>query len=327
MTRRLALVSLILAVAFAAGIVRADVKTRERTTFRLEGLLGGMARMFGGSAARDGIEATVALKGNRLATMSDQAGQIIDLGEQKVYTLDLRRKEYTTVTFAEMRAQYEKARADAEKNMKEMKPEEREQMEQAGRQLEVDVDVKETGEKKSVAGHNVRQVILTLTAREKGKTLEDGGGFVMTNDLWLAPVIAERNEIAAFYLKYFKAVYGQSLALDPQQTAALSAMFPSFSALSQRMQAEGQKLKGTALMTTTTFESVRSAEQMKASQQQQSGSGGGGLGGMIGRRVFGGRGQPQQRTKNLTTANEVISISTSVTDADVAIPAGFKEKK
>jgi hypothetical protein len=324
MTRQFtAAVLLLLALGPA---VRADVKTREKSTFRIEGLLGGMVRIFGGSAARDGITATVALKGNRLATIGDQSGQIIDLTEQRVYTLDVRRKEYTVVTFAEMRAQFEKARAEAEKNMKEMKPEDRQQAEQAGKQLEIDVDVKETGEKKSMLGHNTRQVIVTLTAREKGKTLEDGGGFVMTSDTWLGPVLPERNEIGQFHLKYFKAVYGEAFAIDPQQTAALSAMFPSFATMSRRLQAEGQKLQGTALMTTTTFESVKSAEQMKAAEQQ-SGGGGGGIGGMIGRRIAGGRGQAQQRTKNLTMSNEVLSISTSVTDADVAIPVEFKQKK
>ena len=323
MTRKFTGAAVLLLLALMPA-VRADVKTREKSTFRIEGMLGGMVRMFGGSAARDGITSTVALKGNRLATIGDQSGQIIDLTEQRVYNLDVRRQEYTVVTFAEMRAQFEKARAEAEKNMKEMKPEEREQAEQAGKQLEIDVDVKETGEKKSLLGHNARQVIVTLTAREKGKTLEEGGGFVMTSDTWLGPVLPERNEIGQFYMKYFKAVYGEAFAIDPQQTAALAAMFPSFGTLSQRLQAEGQKLQGTALMTTTTFESIKSAEQMKAAQQQ---SGGGGIGGMIGRRIAGGRGQAQQRTKNLTMANEVLSISTSVADADVAIPAGFKEKK
>ena len=48
-------------------------------------MLGRMFNMFGGKAAREGTASTVAVKGNRKATMSDAAGQIIDLDEEKVY--------------------------------------------------------------------------------------------------------------------------------------------------------------------------------------------------------------------------------------------------
>jgi hypothetical protein len=64
-----------------------------------------------------------------------------------------------------------------------------------------------------------------------------------------------------------------------------------------------------------------------ASQQQQQ-SGGGGLSGAIAGRLMRGRGgAPQQRTKALTSTHELLSIATTASDADVAIPAGFKEKK
>ena len=59
MKRLSSLVLLILTAAVAAPfVVEADVKTREKTTFALEGVLGGMVRVFGGRAAREGVEAT-----------------------------------------------------------------------------------------------------------------------------------------------------------------------------------------------------------------------------------------------------------------------------
>jgi hypothetical protein len=77
-------------------------------------------------------------------------------------------------------------------------------------------------------------------------------------------------------------------------------------------------------MTVTTFETVRSEEQLKQAQAQQP-SGGGGIGGMLARRLA-SRNAPQARSTMMTTTHEVESVSTSVSDADVAIPAGFKEK-
>jgi mevalonate kinase len=97
--------------------------------------------------------------------------------------------------------------------------------------------------------------------------------------------------------------------------------------MAETMRTEGRKLQGTAISTTMTFEGVKSAEQMKAAASQSSGSGGGGLSGMLARRVAGNRGQPQQRSKVLTTTHDMLSIDTTVTSEDVAIPAGFKEKK
>ena len=316
-----------LAAVLAAPVLQADVKTRAKTTFALEGMLGGVVRVFGGRAAKEGIESTTAVKGNRKSTMNDTSGQIVDLTEEKVYAVDVKKKEYRVTTFAEMRAQFEKAKAEAEKQAREAKPEEKEQMEEAGRQLEFDFDVKETGARKEIAGYNAREVVLLVTGREKGRALEEGGGFVMTSTMWMGPRLAALDELHQFDLRFARAVYGENFAADMQQMAGMMAMYPSFKTMASRMQAESGKLDGTALSTTVMFESVRSAEQMKAASAPPASSGGGGLSGMLGRRMLGNRGQPQQRTKVLTTTNDLLSVATTVADADVAIPAGFKEKK
>jgi hypothetical protein len=317
-----------LAVATAVPSLHADVKTREKTTFELGGFLGGVVRVFGGGrAAREGIESTVALKGSRKATTSDTTGQIVDLTEERVYTLDMRRREYRVRTFAELRAEFEKARAEAEKQAASAKPEDKEQIDQAARQLEFDVDVKETGQRRNTAGHDTREVVVTITGREKGRTLEEGGGFVMTNTLWLAPRIAALDEQLAFEMKYVQAVYGQAFVGDMQQMAGMLALYPSFVTMASQLQDEQRKLDGTPLATTMVFESVRSAEQMQAAQSEQQSSGGGGIGGMLGRRLMGNRGAPEPRSMVLRTTSEMLSIDTTVADADVAIPANFRERK
>jgi hypothetical protein len=319
--------ALALAVVIAAPVVSADVKTKEKTMFALEGFLGGVVRVFGGRAAREGIESTTAVKGDRKITLNNSTGRIVDLREQKAYELDVRRKEYTVVTFAELRAQFEKAKAEAAKRKAEASPEEKQQMEEAGKQLEFDAKVDETGQKKTIAGHETREVVLTITGREKGKTLEESGGFVLTNTMWLAPKIAALDEMYQFELRAAKAIYGEDFMADMQQAAAMIAMYPSFTEMSKRMQAEGKKLQGTALSTTMVFEGVKSAEQMKAEGERQQSSGGGGLSGALARRMMGNRAAPSQRAKVLTTTHDLLSIDMSVADADVALPAGYKEKK
>jgi hypothetical protein len=328
MTRHFRFAAIAMAALLAVPLLHADVKTREKNLVKFEGILGGFANMFGGAAAKDGITSTVAVKGDRMSRINDHTGQIIDLAEQKIYNLDMKKKTYTAVTFAEMRAQMEKARADAEKRAKDMKPEEKQQMEEAGRQLEFDYDLHQTGQHKNLLGHDTNEVVMTVTAHEKGLKIEESGGFVMTTTMWMGPKIAALDEIMDFQLRFFKAVYGESLVMDVQQMAGMLAMYPSFKTMAEKMQAESGKMRGTPLSTTTVFESVKSAEQMKETSQQSSSSGGGsGIGGLLARRMMRGRGQAEQRTTTFTTQTDRLSVDTAVSAEDVAIPAGFKEKK
>ena len=326
MTRRFRWFGLLVVAVLAAPHVFADVKTREKSTMKFEGFLGGIInRMAGGG---DGTSSTT-VKGNRMSTIGDNIGQIVDLSEEKIYVLDMKKKEYKVVTFAEMRQQMEEMKKNLQQQSQSMNPEDKKTVEDAGKQLEFDVDVKDTGEKKNIAGQDTHQVIMTITMREKGKTLDESGGMVMTNDMWLAPKVPAMDEVYAFYVKYFKAVFGGTFTgMDATQTNALTAFMPGFTAMAEKMAAESKKLEGTAIMNTMTIEGVKSAEQMKAAALQQEQSGGGGLSGAIAGRLMRGRGgAPQQRTKALTSTHELLSIATTASDADVAIPAGFKEKK
>ena len=312
--------------AFAVPALRADVKTRENSLVKFEGLLGGAFKMFGGSAAKDGITSTVALKGSRKSSMTDTSGEIVDLTEEKVYRVDLKKKEYKVVTFAQLRKEWEDAKAEAQKNAEEMKKAQKDEPATPQKEMEFTADVKETGQKKAIAGYDAREVILTITGKEKGKTLEEGGGFVMTSTMWLGPRIAALDEIGQFELKYIKAVYGDDFAAQAQQLASAFALYPSMQPMMAKMQAEGGKLQGTPLQTTTVFENVKSAEQMKSASSQQP-SGGGGLTGGLASRMMGGAKPPKPRSTVFTTTHEYLSVDPSASDADVAIPAGFKEKK
>jgi mevalonate kinase len=285
-----------------------------------EGMLGAiMNRMSGGA---NGVTSTISVKGSRMARMNESNGQIVDLAEEKIYSVDVRRKEYTVMTFAEMREQLEKLKADMAKQSEKMDPEAKAALQEAGRQLEFDVDVKETGQQKAIAGHNAREFVVAITMREQGRKLEESGGLVMTSNVWMAPRIEALDEMHAFNLKFVKAVYGDALgSLNPQQMGALSAMLPGVASLMQQMQNELKKLQGTAVSSVTVVESVKSAEQMKAAAAQ---SGGGGIGGMIARRMA--RGQSQQRSKLMTTTNDILSVGATVAAEDVAIPATFKLK-
>jgi hypothetical protein len=74
--RQSLIVSTCLIVIAGSAPLGADVRTDERTRVELGGMLGRMANVFGGRAAREGVTSTVAVKGNRKVTLSDNSGQI-----------------------------------------------------------------------------------------------------------------------------------------------------------------------------------------------------------------------------------------------------------
>ena len=167
---------------------------------------------------------------------------------------------------------------------------------------------------------------------------------VLTSDIWLTPSIPAMREVADFQMKYAQALYGPMIeGASPQDMASAMAMYPQMKPALERVAAEGRKLQGTAILTTTTIDAVQSAEQMAASQSSAGdakSSGGsaptsvGGLIGGFGRRMAkkkedepAAAAGPKDRATVVTTTNETLKLSTTVADAEVAVPAGFKESK
>jgi hypothetical protein len=323
---RIALVALPL-WTLAAAPAYADVKTRDKATVKFEGMLGRMLNLFGGKAAKEGVEERTAVSKNRKATMNDSTGNIVDLSEEKVYDLDMKKKTYTVTTFEELRRRMREAEEKAKKQAEKEEPSQKSEPQKPTKEYEVDFDVKDTGQKKQIAGYDAHNTVVTVTVREKGKTLEEAGGIVMTNDMWLGPVIPQMKEFADFDIRYWKQLEGpQATTMSPEQMAQVLAMFPLVGKAMERMQKDGDKLKGSPLETTSTFEAVKSKEQLTQAQSQGSGSSGGGIGGLLAKKII-KKEEPKARATIFTTHHEVLEVSTSVAPADLAVPADFKEKK
>ena len=315
----------------AAGTAHAEVKTRNKSQVKFEGMLGRMMGMFAGKAVREGIVSTSAVKGDRMVTLNDSTGRIVDLAEEKVYELDLKKKSYTVVTFAELRQQLkeaqEKAQRDAEKAAKEEAGREKEKEKEADKkapEMDVEFDVKETGERKAIAGYDAREVVMTITVHEKGRTIEDRGGLIVTSDMWLGPEIPAMRELAEFQLRYWKAIAPEAPGMSPEQLAAVVAMYPLVKQAMDRLNREQVNMKGTPLLTVTTFDAVKSPDQMTKESESSSG---GGLSGMLARKMMKKDKDEKPRVTIFTINGETLEIATSVSAGDLEIPAGFKQTK
>jgi uncharacterized protein YfdQ (DUF2303 family) len=335
MKRILSTAALALVMATATAPAYADVKKEERNQVSFSGMLGRMANFFGGKSAKEGVISSVAVSGDRKMTINgENTGQIVDLREEKIYDLDLRRKTYKVTTFEELRRQMREAEAKARENASRQPKEE--QPQNQGKEMEIDFDIKNTGQTKAINGFDTRQVIATITVREKGKKLEESGGLVMTVDSWLTKAVSLK-EIADFERRYYEKLAGPVSAVDAQQMATAMTMYPGLKEAFARLSRED--FGGTAIQTTTTVDSVKSAEQTKAAgsaaqsdERANPASIGGAIGGFMRRRQQ----QKEQeaavagvnpaRATFMTMNNEVLKIASNVTAADVAMPTGFMER-
>ena len=327
--------------------LRADVRSDQKAHVEFAGMLGRMFNMFGGKSAREGVTTSIAVKGDRKATTTDTTEQIIDLAEEKIYDLDLKKKSYKVTPFAELRRRMEEAKKKAQEDAQKEAAREKDKTappppDPNAKQVEIDFDIKNTGVKKTINGFETHEAVMTVTVREKGKTLEQGGGMVTTSDMWLAPKIAAMKEIADFDMRYAQKLYGTTIAgVSAEQMAAAMAMYPMMKESLGKISSEGGKIEGTPIQTTTTMDSVKSADQI-AQEQKAAGnsessssstptSAGGLLGGLAKKlavkKVAGGDDASKPRATFMTATTEVLKVATDVSPADVAVPAGFKESK
>ena len=116
--------------------------------------------LFARQGRQGGHHDTTAVKGNRKATMNDTTGQIIDLSEEKVYDLNIKKKEYTVTTFEEIRKRMRR-RPSARRSSRKRRSRRRRASQKPQKEYEVDFDVKETGQKKQIAGYDTHETIVT----------------------------------------------------------------------------------------------------------------------------------------------------------------------
>jgi hypothetical protein len=165
-------------VFLGASLLPADF-SYQQTSKITGGLMAGMMKVVGvfSKQAREPIQSTILLKGDRLATLSPYNGHIVDLGRETFTEIDFRNKTYSVITFAELAELWKRAEAD-------MRTERGEQAD-----VTVKASVQQTGQTKSISGLEARQVIITIEMEGTDKKTGRRGIFMtVTSDTWLARV-------------------------------------------------------------------------------------------------------------------------------------------
>ena len=326
-------------MAVAALQLPADFTYRETTTITGGAMLS-MMKVVGvfSKQAREPVQSTVSVKGDRMVHRSQQRATVIDLAAQTVTTIDMQRKTYTVMTFEEYR------------RMMEQMAQKMHQSQDQGGKMEFKVSATEPGNTKEIAGYQTKEMVLRMEMQATDQKSGQQGSMVISSDIWLAPSVAGYQEVRAFYTRM-----GEKLAFNPG--GGMFASSPEASKNMGELYKEIGKLDGIPVLQTISMGGMgqpgsgdASAQPGSGGQQQQQQqpaarpSLGGALGGALGGKFGLGRkkqqddqsstGQQSQQQQQgngnpgslMEATTEMSGFSSEpVDDSTFAVPAGFKK--
>ncbi len=225
-----------------------------QTTKLTGGMAASMAR-FAGKRATEPAPQTVLLKGNRLAHVSPENAEIIDLDKETFTHIDFNKKTYSVATFQEMKQRMEEAMRNMEKNRGSADDKDRPEM-------SFKASVKETGQTRDLSGLTTKEFILVLAMTGTDKKSGQGGTINVTNDMWMAPDIPGYDQVREFY-KHMAVKMGSMLGA----TNPMSMMRPEMGKAFAEMAAEMSKMKGIPVLQVTRMGSTANGEPLPAASE------------------------------------------------------------
>jgi hypothetical protein len=180
--------------------------TYQETTQITGGSLMSMMKLAGSISkqarqATDPTVSTVMVSGNRMVHANKDTTEIIDLDAGTITVIDHLKKQYTTMTFEQMRQQLEAAMAKAKAQQQKAPPQPANNNAQ-NVDMKFNVNVRNTGATKDVAGLSATESILTMTMDATDKTSGQTGSLAITNDMYLVPEVPGYDEVRDFYKRY-----------------------------------------------------------------------------------------------------------------------------
>jgi hypothetical protein len=206
---------------------------------------------------------TVYLKGNRMARVSPETTEIVELDAETITNIDNKDHTYTVMTFEQMKQQIEAARKELEKKSAEhatgtSKPSDQ------NVDMSFKVNVRQTGAKKELSGVDTSEAILSMQMIATDQTSGQSGAMAITNDMWMAAEIPGYAELRDFEMR-FAAKMGTVLGggLSP----SLMAMNPGVGQGMADMVKEMSKLKGVPVLQVTRVGSTSNGEPLPAASE------------------------------------------------------------
>lgn len=313
-------------IALGAAPLMADFTYQETSTITGGAMLS-MLKVAGvfSKQAREPIVSTVSVKGDRMLHKSNTHATVIDLGSQTITTIDFQKKQYSVMTFDEMKQALEQM----SQKMKQ----------KDGAEVKFKVSADATGKTKQAAGFAAKELIMKMEMEGTDQKSGQKGGMTVTTDMWIAQGVPGYQEVRAFYKKMGEKLNwtpgGNMFMANPEVSKGMAEVYKEMAKLDGvpveqfiTMGAAGQPTAGAG------GGEVRS-QQQQAPQEKPS------LGGMLGGRFGLGKKKnadpppesadaPAQgggSAGSLMEMNTVMSgfNSNPVDEGVFAAPAGFKK--
>jgi hypothetical protein len=337
----------------AVNVAQADVTLKERMSVEGLGIMA-MANMSGTttsaiSGKRGRTDSDIQME-NRLARMFargfGQTSEIVRLDDDKVYEINLKKREYTETSLSERRAQMEKALEQA-RQQREKQPAPTGMDESECEWSEPTADVKRTGAKASIAGYDAEQV--SVVAKQSCKNRKTGAvcDIGLYLDEWVAPGFTMADEVTKYRMAYAQQMGLTSAGRDVTERA--EAMFGRYKSAWAKVAEKMKDIKGYPVKTSFSLGMGGPQCQDGSSATSTSSGGGsasptpGGLAGEIAGSIFGRRKKQEAASTTpttpppagregmvvpLTITSELVSVSKDSLPADTfEAPAGFKKVK
>jgi hypothetical protein len=211
---------------------------------------------------------SVYVKGNRMARVTPDHTEIVDLDRETVTHIDHQKKQYYVITFQQMKEQLEAAQREAAKHQEERQPQKQQPQAASNTDVKFNVAVRNTGVQKEYSGLGTSESILTLTMQATDQSTGQSGNLAMTSDIWLTPEIPGYQEVREFNLRYARKlgdIYGSVTA--PMVSSMQSQMKPGSSQGFGQMAQEISKMKGIPIFTVMRMGSTADGKPLPAASE------------------------------------------------------------
>jgi hypothetical protein len=334
------------AMLIVASAAHADITIEERLSvggaIKMANMSGRTLTIIAGDRAR--TESDLQFESGMMRTLARGAGQvteIVRLDQEKIYELNTKKKTYKETTFAERRAQMQKA-------MEQMQEAQASQQQQASgvdesqcEWSEPKAEVKQTGEKAVIAGLEAERLTITATQSCKDKQTGQICDFGLVLDQWIAPGFEASSETQAYYKAYAEKL-GLTSAGSRDFAERAESMFGRYQGIWSEVATKMRDVKGQAVKATFGF--GIGGPQCQDTQQTQAASGAekppslggalGALGGMFGKKKE--QAQPVATTPPptlpgglislMSLGTELVSINRDSVDAQTfEVPADYQK--
>ncbi|MFC4310202.1 hypothetical protein ACFPN2_14010 [Steroidobacter flavus] len=271
--------------------------------------------------------------------------EIVRLDQDKMYSLDNKKKTYTETTFAETRAQMQKVSQQMQEAQAAQQQGTSGVDESQCEWSEPKSDVIRSGEKASIAGHQAERVTITATQSCKDKKTGQVCDFGLVFDQWVAPDFQASAEAQA-YQQAFAEKMGMGTAGSKDFAERAETMFGRYKGLWSEVATKMRDVKGYPVRLSFGLgvggPQCQSTQQMQAGGQQESTASptsigqalGGALGGMFGKKKAApapeAAAPPTQLPGGLFSlmnmSTELVSVSTdAVSPQSFELPTGYKK--